>query len=576
MIPFWSNGVSELHHADAREIPLPDGSVHCVVTSPPYYGLRDYGLAGWRGGDAACDHERRESIADAAYNAANPLPGGWRQNKGELPPVGVCGRCGAQQEEAGIGIEPTLAEHLEGIVAVFRELRRVLREDGTVFLNYGDAYAGGGRGEGDYRVDKGKQGTNAGTMGLPRESGSGLAAKQLMGLPWRVAFALQDDGWILRSAIVWSKPNPMPESVRDRPTSAHEMIFLLSKSNSPVYWTHRDGPGTRTRPEADYRWIDAATETEYSEEPLEVTDELIPCPPCRGVGEIVEESGQVDMFEGVPTLISPCLRCLSCSKCEDAEEHVGQVHRWRRINLWTSHDYFYDAEAIRTAAKDPQDDLRRIGQQANGNKSEPNAMQNGLRVREYTKGKGYREDGRRDDGRLNGARHAGFEEWDSWTKEEQQAGGANARNVWEIATQPRSDAHFATFPDELPRRCILAGTSHHGVCSQCGSPWERTIVKAASGRVRDRAKAGLGMIYSRESHAKSAVASADFREGVRYKTLGWAPTCDCGADPVPATVLDPFVGSGTTVEVAQRLGRHGVGLDLNAKYLEIAKKRIGG
>ena len=113
-----------------------------------------------------------------------------------------------------------------------------------------------------------------------------------MGLPWRVAFALQEDGWILRSAIVWHKPNPMPESVSDRPTSAYENVFLLAKSNTATYWTHRDQRGTRQRPGADYRWVDAATDTEYSVKPDNVSGEIIECPACDGKGEIVTYTGR--------------------------------------------------------------------------------------------------------------------------------------------------------------------------------------------------------------------------------------------------------------------------------------------
>ena len=149
---------------------LPDESVHCVVTSPPYWGLRAYT------GDPGM-----------------------------------------------IGLEPTFDAHLENLVHVFREVRRVLRDDGTCWLNYGDAYAGGGRGPGS-----GKQTTNVGSN-LPPFRPSAFNPKQLMMMPARVAMALQDDGWYLRSEIIWHKPNPMPESVTDRPTCAHEKLFLLSK-----------------------------------------------------------------------------------------------------------------------------------------------------------------------------------------------------------------------------------------------------------------------------------------------------------------------------------------------------------
>ena len=390
---YWTNGIATLYHADAREIPLPDKSVHCCVTSPPYFSLRDYALG-----------------------------------------------------DTGIGLEPTLAEWLASIVAVMREVRRVLRDDGTVWLNLGDAYAGSGKGmnaDGTHS-DGEKQASNRGSLNpgkrTPRGPGSGrwglgdasvdgLPAKNLMGQPWRVALALQDDGWILRSAIVWHKPNPMPESVADRPTSAYEMVFLLTK-----------------RPR-----------------------------------------------------------------------------------------YFYDADAVRqplTGGANPgrKDGKHRPGKAHDDNDHRPDSWQNTC-----------------------------------------TPSSANLRNIWQISTQGRPEAHFATFPDELPRKCVLAGTSEHGVCANCGAPWRRiTATHDRNGR--------LGKGYHDHTddlgRGQRGVFSAD--GAPTRQTIGWQPGCDCNAARIPATVLDPFVGSGTTVAVAQSLGRKGIGLDLNPEYLAIARKRLEG
>jgi DNA modification methylase len=157
---------------------LPDESVQCVVTSPPYWGLRDYG------------------------------------NDGQL------------------GLEPSPEEYTARLVGVFREVRRVLREDGTLWLNLGDSYTSGGRKERDpgrSKIHPAFEGESF-ADGLRPDTPVGLKPKDLVGVPWRVAFALQADGWWLRSDIIWAKPNPMPESVTDRPTKAHEYLFLLAKS----------------------------------------------------------------------------------------------------------------------------------------------------------------------------------------------------------------------------------------------------------------------------------------------------------------------------------------------------------
>lgn len=396
--PYWTNNVSTLYHADARTIPLADASVHCVVTSPPYWGLRDYGLKG------------------------------------------------------GIGLESTLWEYIENLVAVMREVRRVLRDDGTVWLNLGDAYWGGkgassSTSEGHARrtsptLQKDYHHVNAKGYTRPADRrDQGFLPKTLIGQPWRVAFALHDDGWILRSAIVWHKVNPMPESVQDRPTSAYEMVFLLAKQGR----------------------------------------------------------------------------------------------------------YFYDQEAIR----------------------QPNTDGSLERLRNVNTGT-TRRDASTDD--------SGIVAWHERNNGTGLLSGANARNVWTIPTQGRRDAHFATFPDELPRRAILAGTSEKGVCSECGAPWKRVTEpindykrQSIENSKYDHTTQGGNMLGTLQARR-----TAGLKDNGAWgnKTTGWQPTCECAAPTVPAIVLDPFVGSGTTVAVAQQLGRRSVGLDLNMDYLAIAKRRV--
>ena len=170
---------------------MPDESVHCCVTSPPYWGLRDYGA------------------------------------------------------DRQIGLEPTPEEYTAKLVEVFHEVRRVLRNDGTLWLNLGDSYCSGNRDTYDQVSDnKGKRGV----MNVRPQMPAGLKPKDMVGIPWRVAFALQADGWWLRSDIIWAKPNPMPESVTDRPTKSHEYIFLLAKSEQ----YHYDGGAIREASVSDH------------------------------------------------------------------------------------------------------------------------------------------------------------------------------------------------------------------------------------------------------------------------------------------------------------------------------------
>lgn len=169
---------SVLYEGDALQVlrHLPTASVQCVVTSPPYWGLRDYGI------------------------------------------------------EGQIGLEESLPQFINRLVAVFAELRRVLKDDGVLWLNIGDGYTSGNRG---YRAPDKKNPARA--MSVRPDTPEGLKPKDLMGIPWRLAFALQDDGWYLRSDIVWEKPNAMPESVKDRPSRSHEFMFMLTKSERYFY-----------------------------------------------------------------------------------------------------------------------------------------------------------------------------------------------------------------------------------------------------------------------------------------------------------------------------------------------------
>jgi DNA modification methylase len=268
---------------------LPDGSVHCVVTSPPYFGLRDYGVDGQ------------------------------------------------------MGLEPTPDEFVAGMVEVFREVRRVLRDDGTLWLNLGDSYSAN-RG---YQVPDSKH-RDVGNSQPMRADTLGLAPKQLLGIPWRVAFALQADGWWLRQDIIWSKPNPMPESVRDRCTKAHEYLFLLSK-----------GPR-----------------------------------------------------------------------------------------------YFYDAEAIAEPFAHPEMQIEAKRRKQTGS----------LKHGAYMDGSG----------RNDAASYTGGVGFAS------SAETRNKRSVWEVATQPFSEAHFATYPPALIEPCILAG------CPKGGTVLDPFFGAGTTGLVADR------------------------------------------------------------------------------------------
>lgn len=411
---------------------LPAGSIHTCVTSPPYWGLRDYGTATWDGGDPDCDHKPGNQRRVGATTLLGNTATSGHQQEGYR---GACQKCGARRIDSQIGLEATPQQYVARLVEVFEEVRRVLRDDGTLWLNLGDSYASGkgtcnnpGGGPKSYIQEKERYPLDRGSAASLRANG--LKPKDLVGIPWRVAFALQDAGWWLRAEIIWSKRAPMPESVTDRPTRSHEQIFLLTKSAR----------------------------------------------------------------------------------------------------------YFYDAEAVRET------------------------MVKGAPGSTFVDGKtGVNGQGRQ-----------------SQAERTDNGAGRNQRDVWLLGPEPYPEAHFATFPTEIPRRAIRAGTSERGCCPACGAPWNRVIEKGLTAHDGDTASQ-----YSNGSTANrlALLRQAARERGEEYqngaRTTGWQPTCACGAgEPVPCTVLDPFLGSGTTVAVAIEQGRDGIGIELNPEYVELARRRI--
>jgi len=334
-----------------------------------------------------------------------------------------------------LGSEKTLEAYVSHLVEVFREVKRVLRDDGTVWLNLGDSYTSGMRSA--YDDDRHKYAT-ARAHDMRPPTPAGLKPKDLIGIPWRVAFALQADGWWLRRDIIWHKLNPMPESCQDRPTSAHEYVFLLTKSER----------------------------------------------------------------------------------------------------------YFYDNEAIKESAV--TNDIRRP----------------------------YGSEGMWEmDGRPPEKRHGGEPRKQDMVG--QNTYKRNKRDVWTIPTQPFWGAHFAVFPEALVEPCILAGTSEKGCCPKCGAPWMRVIerggeVKCGHGASR-KAQETIKKYRGESSSRTSVFATSVTKERI---TAGWYPTCSCGLDPTPCTVLDPFGGSGTVSVVARRLERNSIYIDLNPDYRDMAIARL--
>lgn len=370
---------------DVREklAELPSDHFHCVVTSPPYWSLRDYGVAGQ------------------------------------------------------LGLEPTVQEYVANMVDVFREVRRVLRPDGVCWVNIGDTYmssAGGkdGTGSRGYSSQVSSATQASVITGRQRRPVDGLKAKDRVGVPHRLVFALQDDGWWWRDEVVWHKSQPMPESVKDRTTKAHEFIFMLSKS--PRYFYD----------------VIAASET------------------------------------------------ATCDRIRGPAIHPDAVS-------------------------------------TNGN--------------------------------------AGLSRRDS-------GGIRQPRSVWKIATQPLKAAHFAAYPPELVRRCLIGSVSEKGCCPMCGAPWVRVTQKhRRATRPGVESKVYVNAPVNEESplqsHSGDICGNRDPQRHVtEVITTGWRQSCKCEPlDPVPCRVADPFHGSGTTMKVCERLGLSYTGIELKPEYVQLSLDR---
>jgi len=214
---------------------LPEQSVNMCMTSPPYWALRDYGTASWEGGNEDCDHLNGtlQSMKTTLHPGTNQND---KRNFSGMPYKEICGKCGAKRVDKQLGLEPTFDKYISNLCDIFDEVKRVLRNDGTCWVNIGDSYGGSGNASG-HKEDTKNLGHTTSKMGATKGITSGIMPKSLVGIPFRFALEMINRGWILRNTIIWHKPNCMPSSVKDRFTVDFEYVFLFSKKKKYYFET---------------------------------------------------------------------------------------------------------------------------------------------------------------------------------------------------------------------------------------------------------------------------------------------------------------------------------------------------
>ncbi len=526
---------------DCRETlrTLRPNSVHCVITSPPYFALRDYGTAKWVGGDAACHHK----AADRRGNHSK-LEGGQQSNGHALDAfIHICKLCGARRVDDQLGLESSPAEYIRTMVKLFRQVRRVLRPDGTLWLNMGDSYssnAGSYDGSGSRGATSHKR-ISSGTMSAVRKDksrtkNSGLKPKDLLGMPWRLALALQADGWWLRQDIIYSKPNPMPESCRDRCTKSHEYLFLLAKSEQYFY----DQVAIRepVSPNTHARLAQDLANQAGSDRAHAGARHNGPMKAVRAGGET-----GVGFGHGFDENPKPRVKSADGAYADGKSERLGREANWRARNELAN-----IPAGWATGTDRKHRDLL-------GNFSEARKTLHDRRLAEACGVKN------------NSSMDASLAVMPDFR---------NKRSVWTINTQGFTGAHFATFPTALVEPCILAGTSGHGCCPDCLAPWVRCRKIPVAGFVEWRPQCRCYVErYHEDLPAPRQLRKAEQRSRWSGRTDRLLRVCGNSAWPVvPAVVLDPFGGAGTTGLVADRLQRDAILLELNEKYADMARNRI--
>lgn len=564
---------------DNREtlLTLPDQSVHCCVTSPPYWSLRSY------------------------------LPDGH------------------PDKDLEIGLQKTPEEFVADMVNVFREVRRVLRDDATLWLNLGDSYAanrggtsmpaetlaGGISGRGDKVAKRGRE---SGYTPHRDPASHGLKHKDLVGIPWRVAFALQADGWYLRQEIIWHKPAPMPESVRDRCTKAHEHIFLLAKQpryyydaeavkeeahgQSGSYIGSKNQQGTLRKDVG----VECETEWTFRNRRSVWTVNTQPFSGSAETSRLVRVALGALSGDTIHRVFEDCP--IHGNLDRQCGEHEGQMSsrtsgsgdrpEQSQVPSVPSSTQCHATEIPDDDSDSARSECSQTAKRRSSGKNKKGRAQSttipctpSVQTHTGTDDKSVQPALSVPCERIDGSKISEPDSTCSQVSETVRRSsdiqivpeliGASVQSLSckgcrceFYQKETKKISHFATYPPALIEPCILAGTSAKGACPACGAPWVRIVE-------RDRVKISDSPRYSDCTIGDGSPRNSDTpRMETSVHTTGWQPSCNCNAgDPIPCVVLDPFGGAGTTAIVAEGHGRDWILCELNPEYAnDIAWPRI--
>lgn len=564
----------------------------------------DLSMTVWVGGDNKCAHNcTLPNVGTTLYLGSDGKPGknctSWQgAERHAMAGLKNCTICGAHRVNCQLGSERVpdclgwargvncADDHTGGnwltgchvcrMVLVFREVRRVLRDDGTCWINYGDTYASGGENrpaaskkvtrtsdtcsdavtgnDGVYGRLLDRQG-NGGTFYI--ETDTGLAAGNLIGVPWRIALALQADGWILRSDLPWVKRNPMPESAESRPGKALEYVFQFVKEMGAYF----DMDAVKAQSKGE--WNSHKDMSPEGGKNHQISQSLGKLALTRGyskadgsrshhpdIDQNTRNFRNADLWfdsleEGKrEQVVRDVLRLIDAARSEDKPQEKALQNIFQFVKQM--HSYFDMDSVKRNASTNPH---------APGNKKLDDSRND-----HESMDKVWGADGKRN-----------MRSSDLWFESIETPHGivgvGNDPVGLDVVSYSYEGSHYATFPPKLIEPLIKCSTSEAGCCAHCGTSWKRVVSAASGGAI------GAAWLNHDDDTEKGGFKTASSKGYKPGSTIYWEPDCTChGRDGtperIPCTVLDPFMGSGTTACVSAQLGRRSVGIEISLRYIE--------